>query len=270
MTLKLIAVFVFACGVFSCGAGNANSNNVSNATKKNVTAVPTYGFEIVNTFPHDPNAFTQGFIFHDGFFYESDGEYEESRLRKVELATGKTLQYYNLPREFFGEGMTLLNDKIYQVTWREKTCFVYDAKTFKLLKEFRYSGEGWGLTHDGVNLYLSDGTHVVRVINPETFETVNTIVVHDEKGQPIMELNELEYVKGELWANVWHKTKIARIEIKSGNLLGWIDLTNLAQGEVRDNDEHVLNGIAYDSANDRIFVTGKDWRKVYEIKLKER
>ncbi|HVE59992.1 MAG TPA: glutaminyl-peptide cyclotransferase [Pyrinomonadaceae bacterium] len=251
--------------------GNTNKTN-SNVTATN-QPVPVDGYEIVKTYKHDEKAFTQGLVFVNGFFYESDGEYGESNLRKVEVETGKVLQKQDVAEEYFAEGMTILNDKIYQITWQEKTAFQYDMN-FKLIKEFRYQGEGWGLTNDGTNLIMSDGTHVIRFINPETFETVRTIVVKDEKGSPIYKLNELEYIKGEIWANIWHSESInkpnhiARINPADGKLLGWVDLQGISPEDVARDSENTLNGIAYDAAGDRIFVTGKQWKKLFEIKLK--
>jgi glutamine cyclotransferase len=260
---------------------NANISNKTNANAANAAAktsanVPTYTYEIVNTYPHDPKAFTQGLIFRDGVLYESTGQEGESTLRKVELTTGKVLQKYDVPEEFFAEGMTFLNGKFYQLTWQDRTAFVYDAD-FKLLKEMRYAGDGWGLTHDGTNLIMSDGTHVLRFVNPENFQTVRTVTVLRENGQPLLNLNELEYVKGEIWANIWHSEQsnilgkpnhIARIDPNSGKLLGWIDLSSISPDDVKRDSENTLNGIAYDEASDRIFVTGKNWRKLFEIKVK--
>ena len=249
-------------------AGNVNSNKAVTAA-----AVPVDTYEIVKTYPHDGKAFTQGLIFHNGFFYESDGEYGDSTLRKVEVETGKVVQKKDIAEDYFAEGLTILNDKIYQITWREGTAFQYDMN-FNLIKEFRYAGQGWGLTHDGTNLIMSDGTHVIRFINPENFETVRTIVVKDENGKGIYKLNELEYVKGEIWANVWHSEEIgkpnhiARISPQDGKLLGWIDLQGVSPDDVERDSENVLNGIAYDAASDRLFVTGKNWKKLLEIKVK--
>ena len=266
---------------------NSNKPNTSinavNKTNTNTTAAanitpPVYTYEIVKTYPHDGKAFTQGLVFRDGVLFESTGEYGESTLRKVELANGKVLQKYSVPKEFFAEGMTILNDKIYQITWREYTGFVYDLN-FKLLKEVRYSGQGWGLTNDGTNLLMSDGTHVIRILNPETFETLRTIAVFRENGKPLGNLNELEYVKGEIWANIWHSEDpdilgkpnyIARINPADGKLLGWIDLNNISPGDSEEDSENTLNGIAYDEASDRIFITGKNWKKLFEIKVKPR
>lgn len=280
---NLIFVFSFVIlGLTSCGgkvtpntaAGN-NNNTVVNKTKT-PTTVPVYGYEIVNTYPHDSKAFTQGLIFHDGWLYESDGEYKESSLRKVDLKTGKVEQKFDLAPEFFAEGMTIFNDKLYQITWREKTAFVYDLKTFKLLKQFDYEGQGWGLTHDDTHLIMSDGSHLIKFVNPETFKTERTVSVFREDGSPLMNLNELEYIRGEIWANIWHSempdilgkpNRIARINPDNGKLVGWVDLSNISPDDVKRDSENTLNGIAYDAPDDRIYVTGKQWKKLFEIKL---
>jgi glutamine cyclotransferase len=272
--------FVFALLLLSISCGNSPvAPNINGAPNTNVnrtsTLAPTYDYQIVKTYPHDPKAFTQGLEFHDGVLYEGTGGKSGddffSSLRKVEFETGKVLQKHDLGREYFGEGITILRDKIYQLTWREMTAFEYDLKDFTLLRELRYSGEGWGLTNDGTHLIMSDGTHVIRFINPDDFKTVRTIVVNDEKGKPIMQLNELEFVKGEIWANIWQTGWIIRIDPASGKLLGRIDLNSLADDEMQKNDDaDVLNGIAYDSAGDRLFVTGKLWRRLFEIKVNPR
>lgn len=269
----------------ACGptANNAKSNNNNAATKTAQTPVPVYGYEVVKSYPHDEKAFTQGLIFRDGFLYESTGQEGKSSVRKVELATGKVLQKWDLPREDFGEGITLLNDKIYMLTWRGGIGRVFDVNDFKLLKEFSYLGEGWGITTDGTDLIISQGTHVLKVINPETFATVRTIPVMREDGRPQMNLNELEFVKGEIWSNIWHSEDpeklgkpnyIARIDPANGKILGWIDLGAISpDDQAKTNDpydpksENTLNGIAYDAAGDRLFVTGKNWKKIYEIKI---
>lgn len=285
--MRLYLLILFALFAVSCKTEtpvnrpntNVNSTNSTVNSNGNTTSskapLTTYGYEIVNKYKHDPKAFTQGLVFHDGFFYESDGQYEDSTLRKVEPETGKVLQKVNLGKDYFAEGLTLFNNKLYQITWREGTAFVYDLD-FKLLKEIKYSGEGWGLTHDDKNLILSDGTHVIRFVDPETFQTVRTITVMRENGQPLMDINELEYVKGEIWANVWHSENInlpnhiARIDPQTGKLLGWINLDGISPADIKSGEENVLNGIAYDEATDRIFVTGKNWSNLYEIRLKAR
>src|SRR5688572_7620002 len=274
----ILSLILFA---MSCGDGsNSNGNKANNAnqspskTNRSTAAVLQYSAEIVRTYPHDPKAFTQGLVFHNGFLYEGTGgkpargDDFSSSLRKVEIETGKVVQQYDVPRDFFGEGIAILGDKIYQLTWQERTGFVYNLDDFKLLREVRYSGDGWGLTHDGTNLIMSDGTHVIRFVNPETFSTVRTISVNDEKGDPLMEINELEFIKGEIWANVWQTGWIVRIDPATGKLLGRIDLNTLTDEERKKNKKtDVLNGIAHDPATDRIFVTGKNWPRLYEIKV---
>ena len=270
LCIVLIAV---SCG----GANNSNINSKANGnTAKTPDVVPVSTYEIVKTYPHDPTAFTQGLVLHDGVFYEGTGGSKTrgddfySSLRKVDVETGKVLKKFDLAPDLFGEGITIFNDKVYQLTWRDHVAYQYDLNDFKLIKEFRYSGEGWGLTEDGTNLYMSDGTHVIRVLDPETFETIRTIAVQDEKGRPLMKLNELEWVKGEIWANVWETGWIVRIDPKTGKLLGRIDLNTLADKEMdADVRADVLNGIAYDAATDRIFVTGKKWKHLFEIKVNQ-
>ena len=252
-----------------------NANNPANSPSPQTSGnIPVYTYEIVNTYKHDQRAFTEGLFYHDGFLYESTGQEGKSNLRKVELETGKVLDQYNLPPDLFGEGISLFNGKIYQLTWRAEHGFVYDLNGFKLLSEFNYKGEGWGMTTDGKQLIMSDGTHVIRFIEPEKFETQRTITVFREDGQPLMNINELEYIKGEIWANVWHSESInkpnhiARIDPQTGRLLGWINLDGISPEDVERGDENTLNGIAYDAEGDRIFVTGKNWKRLFEIKVK--
>lgn len=273
-TTILIAVFLFA----SCSGNQPAVNNSNRVTSTD--AVPSYTYEIIKAYPHDQRAFTQGLIFYDGVFYEGTGGNKRSpvqpddapiysSLRKVEILTGKVLQKHDLAPEYFGEGIAVIGDKIYQLTWREQTAFVYGLSDLKPIKEFRYSGDGWGLTTDGTKLYMSDGTHVIRVVEPETFETKGTIVVKDERGRPIMQINELEWVKGEIWANVYQTGSIIRIDPQTGKLLGRIELDSLVTQEKSNNEDAAeLNGIAYDEAGDRLFVTGKLWRRLFEIKIK--
>ena len=274
MRLYILLIFVFLFSTCSGTSNNVNKMtpgtnqaNSNNAVKNNVVNLPVDTYEIVKTYKHDGDAFTQGLVVHDGVFYESDGEYGESNVRKVEIETGKVLQKQTVADDYFAEGLTILDDKVFQITWRENTAFQYDLN-LKLIKEFRYPGHGWGLTNDGTNLIMSDGTHVIRFINPENFETIRTIVVFDEKGNQLRELNELEYIKGEIWANIWHSDRIARINPADGKLLGWIDLQGISPDDTKRDSENVLNGIAYDAAADRIFVTGKNWKNLFEIKVK--
>lgn len=273
-------LFLLTAGLsLACGTQPAvNNNNVSNAAntaaKPAREPLPTYTYQVVNTYPHDQRAFTQGLIYYGGMLYESTGQYGESTLRKVDLKTGRVVQQNKLSEDFFGEGMTIFSDKIYQITWREGTAFVYNLADMKPVREHRYTGEGWGLTHDDKHLIMSDGTHVIRFLDPETFRNVRTIVVNREDGRPLMNINELEYVKGEIWANIWHSEEpqvlgkpntIARIDPANGKLLGYIDLAGISPQDERRDKENTLNGIAYDAEGDRIFVTGKRWRNVFEI-----
>ncbi|CAN5785687.1 glutaminyl-peptide cyclotransferase [soil metagenome] len=273
----LTAGLSLACGTPPAAVDNNNVSNIANTAPKPAREpLPVYTYEVVNSFPHDPRAFTQGLMYYGGMLYESTGQYGESTIRKVELTTGRVVQQSKLSEDFFGEGITLFGDKIYQITWREGTTFVYNLADMKLVKELRYNGEGWGLTNDDKNLIMSDGTHVIRFIDAETFRTARTIVVNREDGRPLMNINELEFVKGEIWANIWHSEEpqvlgrpntIARIDPATGKLLGYIDLAGISPEDERRNKENTLNGIAYDAEGDRIFVTGKRWRKLFEIKV---
>jgi len=232
-------------------------------------SVPVYGFEVVHVYPHDTDAFTQGLVVQDGRFLESTGEIGHSSLRRVEIETGKVTEKVDVPPPYFAEGITLLKGKIYQLTWQQHLGFIYDAWTFDKLGEFNYTGEGWGLANDGTRLILSDGSNQLRFLDPDNFQVKKTIAVRDGET-PITELNELEYVKGEIYANVWHADRIARINPETGAVVGWIDLQGLLErGEV-DDQEAVLNGIAYDETSGRLFVTGKLWPKVFEIRLTQK
>lgn len=230
-------------------------------------AVNTATYQIVRSYPHDPRAFTQGLLYVDGHLYESTGLNGRSSIRMVDLNTGRVLQKYDLPADQFGEGLTDWGSTLVQLTWQAHKGFVYDRFSFALLKTFSYIGEGWGLTHDEHQLIMSDGTSYLRFLDPKTFQETRRIHVTTPNGQGIEDLNELEYVRGEIYANIWHSDRIARISPKTGRLLGWIDLTGLRDSGTKSNPDAVLNGIAYDSKDDRLFVTGKLWPKLYEIKV---
>ena len=221
-----------------------------------------YTYDIVKVYPHDKNAFTQGLIFEDGVLFESTGLYGHSTLRRVELETGKVLQLYALPNQYFGEGITIFDDKIIQLTWRSNRGFVYDKHSFDLLQEFNYPTEGWGITHDGSRLIMSDGTATLYFLDPETFEKVGQVEVHDTG--PVTELNELEYIQGEVYANIWKEEKIAIINPQTGQVVGWINLEGIQDLGNLDTG-NVLNGIAYDEKEDRLFATGKRWSQLFEI-----
>jgi glutamine cyclotransferase len=225
-----------------------------------------YRYTIVNAFPHDRSAFTEGLVYWSGNLYESTGLLGESSLREVDLDSGKVLRQIPLSSEYFGEGLTILGDKAYQLTWKNHLAFCYDVADFHLEKTFPYDAEGWGLTTDGQSLIASDGTSQIRFIDPATFTTQRSIDV-ELLGQPVRELNELEYIQGEIYANIWQTNNIVRIDPKDGRVLGIIDFTGLLPAADRAPDTDVLNGIAYDAAHDRLFVTGKKWPWIYEVKL---
>jgi glutamine cyclotransferase len=232
-----------------------------------VSAAPAeYTFSVVRVFPHDTSAYTQGLAYRDGFLYEGTGRNGQSSLRKVRLETGEVLQRIDLSSEYFGEGIAILNDKVFQLTWKSETGFVYYLNDFHLRRKFSYRGEGWGLATDGHELFLSDGTSQIRVLDPETFHEKRRIKVHDGRAA-VDELNELEFVDGQIFANVWHTNRIARIAPQTGDIVGWIDLTGLLSSVYRLDPEAVLNGIAYDPLGKRLFVTGKLWPSIFEIAL---
>jgi glutamine cyclotransferase len=220
----------------------------------------------VDVFPHDRNAWTQGLTYVDGSLYEGTGRLGESSLRRVELETGKVLQITALPDELYGEGIAAFGDRIFQLTWHARLGFVYDRQSFDLLETFRYPTEGWGLTHDGEYLIMSDGTPTLRFLQPDTLAETRHLDVHDA-GNPVTWLNELEYVEGEIYANVWQSDLIARIDPETGSVSGWIDLADLLSPEDRGETLGALNGIAYDAENRRLFVTGKLWPKLFQIEL---
>jgi glutaminyl-peptide cyclotransferase len=232
------------------------------------TAPVHYSYEVINAWPHDPTAFTQGLVFRGNGLLESTGLNGRSTLREVDLKTGRVLKQVSLSAEFFGEGLAVLNGRAYQLTWQNHRAFVYDADTFRREKELSYEGEGWGLASDGESLLLSDGSNRIRVLDPETFKVVRTIEVKDG-GKPVDRLNELEWIKGEIFANVWQTDRVVRIDPTTGQVRGVIDFSGLLQPAERARD-NVLNGIAYDPVSDRLFVTGKNWPKVFEVRLKVR
>ena len=228
-----------------------------------------YSYKVINTFHHDRAAYTQGLVYEDGFLYEATGLKGESTLRKVQLGTGEVFQAYTLPSDIFGEGIALYKDKIIQLSYRAYTGFVYDKNNFTLLMKFNYPKptEGWGLTFDGENLIMSDGTHNLYFIDPVSFSETGKLEVYDDEG-PVNKLNELELIKGELWANIYTTDRIVKIDIKTGKVTAYIDLTEILPQKDYERNTDVLNGIAYDEKGDRIFVTGKKWPKLFEIKLK--
>jgi glutaminyl-peptide cyclotransferase len=271
ITAPILSLLVVLSG---CEEKSASStSNVATAAapvtelKTNPNETPVYSYEVVNTFPHDTNAFTQGLIFLNGTFLESTGLNGESTLRKVDVKTGAVLKQIQVPPQYFAEGMTVLNGKIFQITWQSHEGFVYDLDTFQLERQFTYDGEGWGLATDGQSLILSDGTDQIRFLDPLTFQVIRTIKVSDH-GRSINQLNELEYIKGEIYANVWGSNFIVRIDPATGKVLGVVNFAGLLAPQDYYPGMDVLNGIAYDAAGDRLFVTGKKWPKLFEVRLK--
>jgi glutaminyl-peptide cyclotransferase len=233
--------------------------------KQAAANLPLDGYEIVRVYPHDPKAFTQGLQYVDGALYEGTGQIGQSSIRKVELTTGKVLQLRDVPAPHFGEGITVWKNDLIELTWQTHVAFVYDRATFQPKKQFAYAGEGWGLTQDATGLIMSDGSDELRVLDPATFAEKRRIKV-TAAGAPLRNLNELEYVKGEIFANVWQTDYVARVAPDSGKVSAYIDLRGLLTPAERRNTD-VLNGIAYDAEHDRLFVTGKWWPKLFEIKV---
>ena len=232
-------------------------------------AVAHYSYDVVAVWPHDREAFTQGLVFRNGSLLESTGLNGHSSLREVDVKTGRILKQVGVSAQFFAEGLAVLGDRAYQLTWRNGQGFVYDADTFRREGEFSYVGEGWGLTTDGHALILSDGTSQIRFLDPATFRVVRTIEVTRD-GKPLVWLNELEWIKGEIFANVWQTNEVVRIDPVTGQVRGVIDFSGLLGPEDRGPQTDVLNGIAYDAASDRLFITGKNWPKIFEVRLKLR
>jgi len=229
-------------------------------------AAPVSGYKVIATYPHSTENFTEGFFYLDGLFYEGTGLKGRSAVIVTQPETGKVLQRIVLPEQYFGEGVVDWGPDIFEWTWQSHVCFVYDRFSLKPVKQFTYTGEGWGMTHTATEVVTSDGSATLRFRNPETFEETHQIVVKDD-GNVVEWLNELEFIKGEIYANVWHSDRIARISPQDGHVIGWIDLTGLLPANEKVNDESVLNGIAYDAQHDRLFVTGKQWPSIFEIRV---
>jgi glutamine cyclotransferase len=266
---------VLACAalaVFTACPGDATSGSRDGAPPVVAPDPRVAGFTVIKSWPHDPGAFTQGLEFENGRLYEGTGTEGKSTLREVALETGETVRMVTLPAESFGEGITILGNRIYQLTWKSKKAYVYDLTTFKRVGEFSYDGEGWGLTNDGTSLIMSDGTATLYVRDPSTFVVSRTIEVKDG-DTPVPKLNELEWVKGEIYANVWETDSLVRIDPQSGQVTGWVNLRGLFSSSDRGRylkpgqAVDVLNGIAYDDATDRLLVTGKWWPRIYQIRV---
>lgn len=274
-TVRLLVAALAACGGSGVdpdaahGTLDASSADVAVPATDSPAVEPVRRFtaEVVASYPHDPEAFTQGLEIREGRLYESTGLRGRSSVRRVELATGEVLQRRDVASEHFAEGLTVLDGRVYQLTWQSGVAFVYDADTFVVVGERTYDGEGWGLTQHGGALVMSDGTNVVRIVEPDTFAVTRRVSVEDG-GVPVTRLNELEMVEGELFANVWMTDRIARIDLESGRVTGWIELGFLVEQVGLTDRDAVLNGIAYDDASDRLFVTGKLWPTLFEIELR--
>ena len=274
-----ICIFLFASGVISfvwmesilpigCTRPGFASSFETGLNRAPIDASGTalHTIRIVNVYPHDPDAFTQGLVFHRGYIYEGTGIAGQSSIRKVELKTGRVLKSQYLAAEHFGEGITIRRNRLIQLTWQSHTGFVYDLQSFRLLQTFSYPWEGWGITYDGNHLIVSDGTAVLRFLDSRTYKMVRQVEVRD-RGKNLPNINELEYVKGEIYANVWGTDYIVRISPRTGRVLGWIDLRDLYHYVGVGRNIDVLNGIAYDAKDDRLFVTGKYWPNLFEIRL---
>jgi glutaminyl-peptide cyclotransferase len=257
-------IFVAALLLAACACGPATQAE---------GGIPEYGYQVVHTYPHDRTAFTEGLFYQNGFLYESTGQNLQSSLRKVKLETGEVLQKFDWPEAYFGEGIVKWRDRLYQLTYKSQTGFVFDFDTFAKKGEFQYQGQGWAFTTDGQQIYMDGSRDVnagdsdpeIRVLNPDTLKEAGVIKVTAD-GMPVRNINELEWVKGEIYANIWQTFKIARIDPKTGKVVGWIDLTGILDPQDQPGTD-VLNGIAYDAQGDRLFVTGKNWPKLFEIKL---
>ena len=247
----------------------ANQSNLQTAANKVETLQKKKAskFEIVRIFNHDIHAFTQGLIFHNGFLYESTGQRGQSSIRKVNPKNGEIIKKIEVPAEYFAEGLTLYKNKLFQLTWISNICFIYDFQTFKKVGSFDYTGEGWGITNDENNLIMSDGTNMLRFIDPLTYKVTKSIPVVDDNGSPIFNLNELEFVNGEIWANIWQTNRIVRIDAKSGIVNEFIDFSELWNYLKVSTGTDVLNGIAYDKDSKTFYITGKNWDKMFEIKF---
>lgn len=266
LKMVLVGLSVAAIVLTACSSLPGTPTAPGPTGTPNPGIVPVYTYKVVRTYPHDRGAYTQGLVFDGGFLYEGTGLVGQSTLRRVELETGAVLKSRSLSPQYFGEGITVCGDRIIQLTWRSQVGFVYDKNSFELRREFTYPTEGWGITYNGQRLIMSDGSSRLYFLDPKDFQVTGSIEVRDN-SQPVSGLNELEYVHGEIYANVWLTDRIVRIAPDSGQVTGWIEMGGLLPPEDRSEPESVLNGIAYDTGNNRLFVTGKLWPRLFEIEL---
>ncbi len=272
----LLAAGIPLCGSLPTAAGTPEGPlarlegppEAAGAAAQRAEPTPVLGYRVVREYPHDPGAFTQGLVFHDGVLYESTGLRGESTLRRVDLDSGEVLQERRLLPVLFGEGAAVVDDRIVQLTWRAGVGFVYDRETFRLLREFRYAGEGWGITFDGSRLVMSDGSAVLRFLDPDSLAEIGRLPI-TAGGVPVPNLNELEWIDGEIWANLWTEDRLARIDPETGEVVAFVDLSGLFPDRLHHPDADVLNGIAWDPETSRIFVTGKKWPRLFEIEVAE-
>ncbi|HEY7913069.1 MAG TPA: glutaminyl-peptide cyclotransferase [Blastocatellia bacterium] len=270
---RLFAPLIILCAIACSQSGNTPATNSATATAsanrpaENRTGPVRYSYEVVNKYPHDTEAFLQGLVYHDSGFYESTGGNGQSSLRRVELESGRVLKKVMLAEEDFGEGLALVEDKLVQLTWQSGKGYVYDRDTFRKLREFSYSMEGWGLAFDGKRLILSDGSNTLTFLDPRTYQVIGKLNV-TLGGRPLTKINELEFIEGEIWANVWHEEVLLRIDPATGAVNSMVDLRGLRPRETVQDTEAVLNGIAYDPVARRIFVSGKRWPSIFEIRIK--
>jgi glutamine cyclotransferase len=271
---RRVAVFCVLLAVSAQVSGQAARARSATPAKATATAIrtsdaPQLAYKVVNSYPHDPTAFLQGLVWHDGVFYESTGLHGQSTLRRVRLNSGKVTKSISLAEDLFGEGLALVENQLIQLTWQSHRGFVYDRKTFALIREFTYDTEGWGLTYDGADLILSDGTSILTYLDPQSFAPVRKLTVTWD-GQPVVNINELEFIEGEIWANVWQTDFIIRIDPSTGQVNSFLDLKGILLADAPRGSDAVLNGIAYDAQNKRVFVSGKRWPRVFEIKIKKK
>jgi glutaminyl-peptide cyclotransferase len=264
--LALTAALALAVACSGSETKTAAPRAQDSTTTSGPSGPPIYGVTVVHRWPHDPSAFTEGLEMHDGLMYEATGLVGQSGFRMYDLATGTITRRYVLNPPYFGEGITIFRGRLYELTWTTGVGYIYDTATFKRRSSFTYSGEGWGMTHDSVSVIMSDGTNVLRFLDPTTLHVQSALSV-TAAGLPVSKLNELEWIKGEIWANVWQTPQIARINPRTGVVNSWIDLTSLMPNGAEGDSVDVANGIAYDSVGDRVFVTGKRWPVLFEIKV---
>jgi glutamine cyclotransferase len=263
LTAAVAVVFLIALLLRQRPSSQPNTTSNDNQTTSRAQQV---SYEVVSSYPHDPTSFTQGLLWHDGSLYEGTGLESQSKLRRLEFPSGKVLKEINLSSEYFGEGLALVNNRLIQLTWKSHRGFVYDLDSFKQLQEFAYDTEGWGLTYDGGNLILSDGSSNLFYLDPQTFKPIRKLAV-TMNGQPLTEINELEFIEGEIWANVWQTDMIVRIDPSTGRVTSFMNLKAILAPSDRTGREDVLNGIAYDAEKKRIFITGKLWPRIFEIRI---